>query len=166
MTKRIELQIEGKLWLKQFIVGDSKMIFDLIDRNRKHLSQFDDDTAKKYQTLQDVIDSIEKPNNPSKIRLGIWDGELYVGTINLTPIEIDKRIEVGYYLGEEFEGKGYIQRALKIVVEFALYELEYQEIFANVNSRNEKSKNSLRKVGFQFDETESEREILYLHIKK
>jgi hypothetical protein len=44
------IEIAGsRLRLRTFTVEDSQQIFDLIDRNRAHLSQFRDGTAREYK---------------------------------------------------------------------------------------------------------------------
>ena len=76
--------IEAGLVLRTYTPEDAETVFALIDRNRQHLSQHGDETAKKYPDLASFLQSITHPANPNKIRLGIWKGETPVGSINLT----------------------------------------------------------------------------------
>ena len=82
----------------------------MINRNRGHFSQFGDETADKYKTLRDVEESILNPKNPNRLRFGVWSsGGEFVGSINLTPDKDNgQRCEIGYYLGPEYIGKGYM----------------------------------------------------------
>ena len=57
--------------LRQFSPADTNAIFELIDRNRGHLSQFGDETAAKYPTGKSVLDIITNPKNPGKLRFGM-----------------------------------------------------------------------------------------------
>lgn len=69
--KPIEILVRSTgIRLKQFIQTDSKAIFDLINKNREHLSQFGDTTAEKYQNVESVEDSILNPKNPNRLRFG------------------------------------------------------------------------------------------------
>jgi len=84
---RIELIIEDQLRLLQYTLEDTDHIFSLIDRNREHLSQHEEPTARKYQEKETVYESIANPKNPLRLRFGIWDGDIFVGGINLEPDE-------------------------------------------------------------------------------
>lgn len=135
--------------LKQFTTGDSQAIFGLIDRNRSHLSQFGDTTAEKYKTIESVEESISNPKNPDRLRFGIWDNGVLVGSVNLTPDDDDKtKGEIGYYLGSEFTGKGYMIKAVTTLTEFAFKNLGYKEIYGKVHKDNIGSQKVLLKSGF------------------
>jgi ribosomal-protein-serine acetyltransferase len=135
--------------LKQFTASDSEAIFELIDRNRSHLSQFGDTTAEKYKTIESVEESISNPKNPDRLRFGIWDNGVLVGSVNLTPDDDDKtKGEIGYYLGAEFTGKGYMIKAVTTLTEFAFKNLGYKEIYGKAHKDNIGSQKVLLKSGF------------------
>ncbi len=144
----ITLEAEG-LVLKQFTPEDAQVIFDLIDRNREHLSQNGDQTSEKYPTLESVLESITHPSNPNRLRFGIWENGTYVGTINLTIQETQegKEAEIGYYLGKEFEGRGYMTKAAKRIVQYSLDELQLNEVHAWLNRNNSRSAETIKRAG-------------------
>lgn len=145
----IELTTDGGLKLKQFVVEDSEIIFDLINRNREHLSQYSDRTASKYKTLQDVEKSINYPVNPKKNRLGIWKNNIFIGTINLKPNEEDNSIGIiGYYLGSEFIGNGFMRDSVKRIIDYGFNEKSYLRLEAEIDEPNIRSVNVLEGVGF------------------
>ncbi len=118
--------------LRQFQPDDATAIFNLIVRNREFLSEFTK-IPEKYPTLEAVSKSIIEPENPDKIRFGIWnsDDEL-VGSINLTPSKNDKKTaEVGYYLGENFTNNGHILKALLLVAGYAFYRGNLERLVAS-----------------------------------
>ena len=84
------------------------------------------------------------------MRFGIRNKEVtHIGTINLTPDEDNpKRGEVGYYLGEEFTGKGYTKEALVALVDHAFRDLGYEELYAKVKPAKVASKKVLLSDGF------------------
>ncbi len=141
---------EFGITLRQFTPDDAKVIFELIDRNRGHLSQFGDETASKYPDEKSVFDSITNPKNPDKLRFGIWDHGEFVGSINLIPDENgESKAEVGYYLGSEFVGKGYMWKAVKTLSKYAFSNLGYESLFGNVHPNNINSQKVLEKAGFE-----------------
>jgi len=147
------LEISAKhfgITLRQFSLGDAADIFQLIDRNRAHLSQPGDNTADKYQTIESVEESIRNPQNPGRLRFGVWNNNnQIVGSINLTPDEDNpKKGEVGYYLGSEFTGNGYMTNALLTLSTYALNQLGLKELYAKVNPQNSASPKVLLRAGF------------------
>lgn len=154
MTKTITLATsDGKLILSLYTVADAEDIFTLIDRNRKHLSQFGDRTARKYKTLEAVIDSILNPPNKGKLRFAIRRAEdgVLVGTINLTPDEKGnfEKCEIGYYLGSEFVGNGYMTSATNALTAYAFAKLGAREVFAKIHKNNEASEKVIARAGFK-----------------
>jgi ribosomal-protein-serine acetyltransferase len=144
----LELKIDDEITLRQFSMDDAEAIFDLIDRNRDHLSQHDDDTAKKYPSVRSVQNSIIFPKNPERLRMGIWAGDDFTGSINLTRFNGCASFEVGYYLGSEYQGRGYMTRAVQKIVEYAFTEKDACQVFAKVHPNNNASMAVLERTGF------------------
>lgn len=154
---------DGEIVLRQFTLGDSEEIFQLIDRNRGHLSQFGDDTAQKYPTLESVRGSIERPKNPKRLRFGIRNKEgILAGSINLTPDEDNpERAEIGYYLVAEFQGKGYVTRAVETLTDYGFDHLGYKAIYGVVNKDNIRFARVLRDTGYRISDQTKFGEILH-----
>lgn len=144
------VSLDGEVILRQYTPTDTKEGFALIDRNREHLSQFGDETAEKYPTLESFQESILRPKNPRRLRFGIRnrDGVL-VGSINLTPQARNRqRGEIGYYLGAEFQGKGYTTRAVETLTDYAFDQGGYEVLYGDVASRNIASERVLMMAGY------------------
>jgi RimJ/RimL family protein N-acetyltransferase len=154
---------DGKVTLKLYTLADAKEAFDLIDRNRSHLSQFGDITADKYPTLECFKQSILNLKDPNKLRFGIRNSDgILVGSINLAPDNHNfGSCEIGYYLGREFQGHGYMTRAVKALEDYAFDALGYREIRAVVREGNEASSKVLLRCGYM-KRTESGDEITYI----
>src|SRR5205085_1508422 len=123
-----------------------------------HLSQFGDPTYAKYPDLSSVERSILEPRNPDRLRFGIWDGGLLVGSLNLTPrekpVRYDPRGEgsgsavIGYWLGAEFQRHGYMREALTVLTDYSEKELGYRRTYAAAHSENRPSNNVLDYSGY------------------
>ncbi|EKE20447.1 MAG: acetyltransferase related protein [uncultured bacterium] len=162
---RIILEIDANIALKQYIISDSEAIFKLIDNDRSHLSQHGDTTAQKYPTLESVRNSIVNPENTSRLRFGIWDRDVFVGTINITPNEdtLENPIaEVGYFLGEDYQGKGYIGKSLERLIQYAFSELNIQMVYATVARGNNRSANVFIRAGFRENNIPDDQRGFYL----
>ncbi len=59
-----------------------------------------------------------------------------------------RRAEIGYALGRSYWGKGYMQEALKRLIDYAFDELYLNRLEADVDPRNVASANVLKRLGF------------------
>ncbi len=73
-----------------------------------------------------------------------------IGTCTLYHIDTDnRRAELGYALGREFWGNGYMQEALTALLEFSFGALNMHRLEADVDPRNVSSVRTLERLGFQ-----------------
>jgi ribosomal-protein-serine acetyltransferase len=148
--ERIILQGNGEtVRLMQLVVDDAQPYFDLIAYDPEHLRQNDDDTADKYPDVASVQHSIENPSKPNKYRFGIWDGDIMVGSDNLT-LEGEGKAELGSWVGKQYIGHGYAGRGRNLLVDFALNTLGLDEVHCDIVVGNEASRRSVEKSGFVF----------------
>lgn len=149
--ERIVLQSEADtVRLMQLVPDDDQAYYSLIAQDPDHLRQHGDTTADKYPDVAAVRRSIEHPSNPSKYRFGIWDGDVMVGSDNLTP-EGDGKAELGSWVGKQYTGQGYAGRGRALLLEFAFNQLGLDEVHCDITVGNEASRRSVEKSGFQFD---------------
>ena len=141
--------------LRQLTVEDASVYFTAMASSRDHLSKFDDKTAAKYPNLQSVVNSIINPSNPGKIRMGIWDGDSFVGSANLTPAKDGQSAELGYWLDSRHTGKGYASLAAKALTKYGL--LRFHRVYAEIAEGNEASRRVLIRSGFKQTASESGR---------
>ncbi|OGH03048.1 MAG: hypothetical protein A2798_01300 [Candidatus Levybacteria bacterium RIFCSPHIGHO2_01_FULL_37_17] len=146
--------------IKQLVPDDAQAYFDLVDSDRAHLSQFGDRTAEKYKTVEDVRESIVNPPNPNKIRFGIWDGKVMVGSDNLTPAE-NNSAELGSWVAKKYTGHRYAARARKLLIDLAFNRLGLDKVFSVIKPDNLASINSIESSGFVFEGTEEDGAIIY-----
>jgi RimJ/RimL family protein N-acetyltransferase len=73
-----------------------------------------------------------------------------IGTCTLFNIDPDnRRAELGYALGREHWGQGYMQEALSALLDFYFDELNMHRIEADIDPRNLSSTKSVERLGFQ-----------------
>ena len=148
VAEGLELKTASKgVVLRQFSPRDAHPLFALISSNRKHLSQFGDQTARKYPAYLSVWLSIITPEQSEKMRLGIWVGQHLAGTVNLLP-KADGNAELGYWIGKEFCGQGLATIATTTLTRYAHKELGHKFVTAHVHKDNLASLRVLEKSGF------------------
>ncbi len=62
-----------------------------------------------------------------------------------------KSMEIGYWIGEPFWGKGIATRAVSLAVNYAFESLKMERVFASVFEGNDASKRVLEKCGFKLE---------------
>lgn len=139
--------------------ADDTAYFEAVDANRDHLSQFGDETAAKYQTVEDVRESRMHAGN--KLRLGIWDQDTFVGFIRLVPQ--GSRAEIGYWLDGRHTGHGYATIATRALAGYGLE--RFPRLHADVIKGNEASAQVLTRAGFAQQESEADRWIFSMERK-
>ena len=74
---------------------------------------------------------------------------LLVGTIGIKDIDyVNKKANIGYWIGKQYQGKGIATECIKLVVNYAFDILELEEISAYVFPDNNPSIRVLEKNGF------------------
>lgn len=70
--------------------------------------------------------------------------------------------EIGYSLGKEYRGHGYIDEALRLVTDYGFHTLRLKKIWSGCYVENASSRRVLEKNGFRYDHTEENQELLLL----
>lgn len=133
--------------LRELSLSDAQVLFALIDCNREHLSQLDDDTAQKYPNLATLEYSIEHPKR-GRIQFGIWWEDTLVGSANLqfgTPISV----EIGYWIGKQFTRRGFATIAARALVAYADQLQNVVYVGALAHKENMASQRVLENVGLK-----------------
>ena len=125
--------------------ADDSAYFNSVEASRDHLSQFGDETAAKYPDLESVRAARTHPANPDKLRLGIWDDNTFVGSINLTP-DPEGNAEIGYWLDVRYLGRGYATIATQSLAHYGAR--RYRNVYAIVAEGNLASEAVLERAGF------------------
>ncbi|MEJ2355154.1 MAG: GNAT family N-acetyltransferase [candidate division WOR-3 bacterium] len=76
-------------------------------------------------------------------------GEVLIGVIGLNVNKDYNRAELGYWIGEEFWGRGYATEAARAVVEYGFLRLSLHKITSSHFARNPASGKVMRKIGMK-----------------
>ena len=98
------------VFLRPLTVDDVGPYYDLVDRNRQHLTRHGDYESFRHATLDDLRTHLAEASR--NVRLGVWlQGEL-IGRIDLNPINPPHWV-IGYWLDERLTGKGLMTGATR-----------------------------------------------------
>lgn len=143
------------LILKSFTPDCTEEILDYYNRNKEHLRDYEptrDNSFYTYEVQKDLIlEGYKNLMSGTGVDLGIYNNDKLIGKIKISNIVygVFKSGIVGYSIDKEYQGKGYMQEALKTVLKYAEEELELHRLEASVLTDNVKSKTVLLKCGFK-----------------
>lgn len=161
----MEIKIDEDIVLKSFTIDDAEERYRIIDTNREFLKKWLG-WLDFYHSSQDVIDFTNVCLNNEKkqisLPLAIYYKEKFAGSIELKDLDFkNKKTEIGYWLAEEFTGKGIMTRSTKIMVDYAFDNLELNKITILVATENFASQAIPERLGFIKEGTLSDNECLY-----
>lgn len=94
-----------------------------------------------------------RQKNPKNIVFGIeLDGSI-VGAVGIHKIEQGHKAEIGYWLGQDYWGRGIMTDVVKKASDFAFKEFKLKRLFACVFTGNEGSARVLEKNGYVYEGT-------------
>lgn len=118
--------------------------------------------AKDENFFEDFIKKSlhEYAEGSSMVCAMIFNGEL-VGNIGFNSISQSlKKVEVGYWLSEDFQGKGIVANALRYLIDFAFTSLNMDKVQISVATQNLPSQKVCERLGFAREGVISQQELL------
>lgn len=134
------------LVLRELELADAQPYYELIDRNRGHLTQNGNYEKEGRATLASVQHELTQPANGLRFALW-WEGEI-AGLAAIIPHK-PGRCAIGYWLGEAFLGKGLMTCALEALLAYGKESLGIADFFAGVTHGNTASAAVLQRLGFE-----------------
>lgn len=145
---RVDEEIELRLVREE----DAPRIFTLTDRDREHLRvwlPWVDGTQSVADTEGFVQRSLDQMGRGEGFQVCIeYRGELagVMGFVYLDPV--NRRAEIGYWLGRSFQGRGIMTRACRRLVDFGFESLGLHRVEIRVDVDNRKSRAVPERLGF------------------
>ena len=125
-------------------------LFALIDANRARLRQWlpwVDNTRKVEDSRLFIMQGLERFEQNGCLDAGIWYKSRLAGVIGLM-VHSDGKSDIGYWLGEEFEGKGLVTIACRALLRHVFEDLELNRVEIKVATGNTRSHSIPRRLGF------------------
>lgn len=122
--------------------------------NNKNIAQFMADVFPHPYTIENgkTFIGFATSNPNSKIFAIIVDNKP-IGSIGLhlqTDI-LRKNAEIGYWLGEDYWGKGIITKAIPQIIDYGFKNMDIVRIFARIFETNKASQKVVEKCGFKLE---------------
>ncbi len=163
----LRIRIDADTELRTIEERDAPRIFALTNANREYLRQWlpwvdgirtVEDTLAFISTL-----NIQRTSNGSFGCVILYKRQI-VGTISFHLIDwFNRRVEIGYWLGAAFQGKGLMTKACKAMVAYAFDEWQLNKVEIRCATGNIPSCAIPQRLGFTFEGIIRQAEWLYDH---
>jgi ribosomal-protein-serine acetyltransferase len=135
----------------------AKALFLAVERERERLRPWlawVDATNTEEDTLNFIRSVLEQFAENRGFAAGIWSGARLAGTIGVHRIDwTNRRVEIGYWLGREYEGRGIMTEACRAVITHLFRELELHRVEIRCAAENARSAAIPKRLGFTLEGT-------------
>lgn len=132
-------------------------LFALCDANRARLAQYlpwIDATAGVEDTVAFIEQALAQFTAGDGFHGGIWCEGRLAGCIGMHQIDWQNdSVALGYWVAEEFGGRGLVTRAAAAVTRYALQELKLHRVEIRCAVDNHRSRRVAERLGFQLEGT-------------
>lgn len=140
-------------------------IFELVDNNRAYLREWLA-FVDKMQTLEFaenfVKGTIQRNKEGIEYAFVVVQNHQVIGRIGVYKIDVQNKIgEIGYWIAENFQGKGIVTRACQVVINFCFKELQLNRIEIKCGTQNYKSQSIPEKLKFTKEGVMRQAELLH-----
>src|SRR5580692_7232840 len=158
-------QIREDLYLQLIEERHAAEVFSLVDRDRAYLRKWlpwVDSTETVDDTLSFIRSSLEQFASNKGFAAGIWSEGRFCGVIGTHKLDwLNRKGEIGYWLGRSFQGQGIMTGACRTVVSHLLCEMELNRVTIHCAKGNEKSCAVAQRLGFTEEGLAREAQLLH-----
>lgn len=146
------ISVDEEIELRLVTKADAPRIFALMDRDREFLRRWlpwVDGTRAVTDTEGFIQRALDQVRRGEGFHACIeYRGELagIIGHVYLDPH--NRRTELGYWLGEPFQGKGIMTRACRTLIEYAFTSLDLHRVEIRTDVDNRRSRAIPERLGF------------------
>lgn len=128
-------------------------IFELVDKDRAYLREWlpwVDATQSVEDDRTFIKGTLEQFVNNRGFQVGIIYQDQFAGMIGFHAIDwANKAVDIGYWLGTDFQGKGIITRACRYLVDYAFTEYGLNRVQIRCAVENHRSRAVPERLGFK-----------------
>ncbi|MHB8578340.1 MAG: GNAT family N-acetyltransferase [Ignavibacteriaceae bacterium] len=157
--------VDSEITLMDLEMSSSDALYRLINANRSYLGEWlswVEGTLSVMDTINYIFAMSEHDMYSSRYVMEIWCNNLLAGLIDVhNGDRLNKKAEIGYWLGEEFQGKGVMTRSCRALINYAFTDAGLNRITIKCAEGNKKSQAIPEKLNFSFEGIEKEGQFLY-----
>lgn len=158
-------QIHDGVFLRLLEERHAAEVFSLVDRDRDYLREWlpwVDTTETIEDTLSFIRSTLEQFASQKGFAAGIWKEQQFCGVIGTHKLDLlNRKGEIGYWLGRAFQGQGIMTAACRAVVTQLLGEMDLNRITIECAKDNQKSCAVAQRLGFTEEGLAREAQLLH-----
>lgn len=162
-----DYKIDDTLFLRGIALSDAKDVFRLTEESRNYLREFLpwlDFTITLEDTQIFIQGSIEKYARKEGMTAVIVYQNKIVGVTGFNELDWKNGVAyIGYWLGEQYQGKGLMTKTVKTLTSYAFQTLNMEKVAIKAAVENKKSQAIPKRLGFVKEGIISQAEWLYDH---
>ncbi len=157
--------VRENVYLQLLEERHAAQVFGLVDSDRDYLREWlpwVDATQTQDDTVSFIKSSLEQFASNKGFVAGIWTDRQFCGVIGTHQLDwLNRKGEVGYWLGRYFQGKGIMTAACRAVVTHLFDEIELNRVAIHCARGNEKSCAVAERLGFAEEGLAREAQLLH-----
>lgn len=146
-------RINDQLELRLVDYYDAETMFQMIDRNREHLSKWFPWTANTLNAEHSrafIEHELRRFASNNGFTAGIFYEGHYIGSISIHDINWDVRAtSIGYWIGEDYQGRGIVTACCQALLNHGFGTLKLNRIEIRARTDNDKSRAIPVRLGFR-----------------
>jgi ribosomal-protein-serine acetyltransferase len=151
-TPRLSIRIDEDTELRLYEERHAQEVAELVDQNRAYLRQWLpwlDNSRTVEDSKAFIRHSLQQFANNEGFQAGIWYKGKLVGGIGYHAINwANRKVEIGYWLAEAYQGKGLMTKACRTLVTYAFNELGLNKVEIHCATGNIRSCAIPKRLGF------------------
>ncbi|MDQ0231094.1 GNAT family N-acetyltransferase [Metabacillus malikii] len=160
-------KIDESVSLRLIELNDATRIYELTDESRHYLKEWLPwlNSTTQVEDTEKFIKGCLKgyAENISLTTVILLNGVI-VGVAGFNTIDwSNKIVYIGYWLGEEYQGKGIMTKVAKALTNYAIHTLMLNKVEIRAAVHNYKSRSVPERLGFKYEATIRQAEWLYDH---
>lgn len=158
------LRVTDDIILKQIELADANIVFETISKERNYLRKwlpFVDQTYEIIDTESFILSIYAEPRDRQDLVFVIHFRDEFVGLIGFKGIDkANRKVEIGYWLSEQFQKRGIMTQSLRRLVDYAFKQMDINRVQVKCAVGNHPSKNIPKRLGFVLEGIERDGELL------
>ncbi len=146
---------DRELTLRPLDSADAAALFRLIDTDRQRLGRWlpwVEETRTEIDTVRFIADAADERRRRRSLVLGIEVEGTLCGTLGLHYVDwFDRSAEVGYWIASDLEGRGYVTRAVRCMLDVAFGAAGLHRVVIRCAVENVRSRRVAERLGFRVE---------------
>ena len=146
------IQIDEETQLRLVEERHAEEYYALVERNKEHLHAWmgwvnEENSVESNRSY--IKHMLQQFANNQGFQMGIWYQGRIVGSIAFNDLEWESRkVEIGYWLAAEMQGKGLMTKACRTLITYAFEEYKLHKVVIRVSVNNQRSRAIPERLGF------------------